>query len=96
MECTPCILGHIQRGGPPVAKDRILATKMGVAAVQGIIDGRTNVMVAEQDNVMHLVALGETIKHHKLVSKQLVDAQENILAVTAHPNVNCFQLSYLA
>jgi len=83
MECTPCILGHIQRGGSPVAKDRILATKMGVAAVQGLIDGKTNVMVAEQDNAMHLIPLEEAIKHHKLVSKQLVDAQQNILALTA-------------
>ncbi len=83
MECTPCILGHIQRGGSPVAQDRILATKMGVAAVQGIIEGKTNVMVAEQDNAMHLVALEEAIKHHKLVSQQLIDAQQNILALTA-------------
>jgi len=29
IDCTPCILGYIQRGGSPVAKDRILATKMG-------------------------------------------------------------------
>jgi len=83
MECTPCILGHIQRGGSPVAKDRILATKMGVAAVQGIMDGKTNVMVAEQDNAMYLIALEEAVKHHKLVSQQLVDAQQNILALTA-------------
>ena len=83
IECTPCILGHIQRGGSPVAKDRILATKMGVAAVQGIIDGETHVMVAERANAMHFVALKEAIMHHKLVSKHLVDAQENILALTA-------------
>jgi 6-phosphofructokinase 1 len=83
MECTPCILGHIQRGGSPVAKDRILATKMGVAGVQGLIDGKTNVMVAEQDNAMHFIPLEEAIKHHKLVSQQLVDAQQNILALTA-------------
>jgi len=83
MECTPCILGHIQRGGSPVAKDRILATKMGVAAVQGLIDGKTNVMVAERDNAMHFITLEEAIKHHKLVSQQLVDAQQNILALTA-------------
>ncbi len=83
IECTPCILGHIQRGGSPVAKDRILATKMGVAALQALIEGKTNVMVAEQDNAMHLIPLEEAVKHHKLVSQQLVDAQQNILALTA-------------
>lgn len=83
IDCTPCILGHIQRGGSPIAKDRILATKMGVAAIQAIMDGKNNVMVAEQDNAIYFIALEQAIKHHKLVSKQLVDAQQNILALTA-------------
>ncbi|WP_442871939.1 6-phosphofructokinase [Colwellia sp. 12G3] len=83
IECTACLLGHIQRGGSPIAKDRILATKMGVAAVQAIISGETNVMVAEKNNAMHLIVLDEAIKHQKLVSKQLIDAQQNILALTA-------------
>jgi 6-phosphofructokinase 1 len=83
IDCTPCILGHIQRGGTPVAKDRILATKMGVASVQALVEGRSNVMVAEQNNAMQFICLDEAIKHHKLVSKQLVDAQQNILALTA-------------
>lgn len=83
IECTPCILGHIQRGGSPIAKDRILGTKMGVAAIQAIIHGDSNVMVAERNNAMHLVLLDEAVKHQKLVSQQLIDAQRNILALTA-------------
>ena len=83
IECTPCILGHIQRGGSPIAKDRILATKMGVAAVQALIDGESNIMVAEQNNAMNFITLDEAIKHKKVVSKQLIDAQQNILALTA-------------
>ena len=83
IECTACVLGHIQRGGSPVAKDRILATKMGVAAVQALMGGKNNVMVAEKNNTMCFVALEESVKHHKLVSKQLIDAQQNILALTA-------------
>jgi 6-phosphofructokinase 1 len=35
-----CILGHLQRGGSPTARDRILATKLGIAAVDGILNGR--------------------------------------------------------
>lgn len=83
IECTACLLGHIQRGGSPVAKDRILATKMGVAAVQALIAGKSNVMVAEKNNAMCFTVLEESVRHHKLVSTQLIDAQQNILALTA-------------
>ncbi|NQZ82244.1 MAG: 6-phosphofructokinase [Colwellia sp.] len=83
IDCTPCILGYIQRGGSPVAKDRILATKMGVAAVQAIIADKSNVMIGEQNNAIVFVPLTDAIKHKKQVSQSLVAAQENILALTA-------------
>ncbi len=83
IDCTACVLGHIQRGGSPVAKDRLLATKMGVAAVQALVDGKRNIMIAEQNNAISHIALEQAVKHHKVVSQQLVDAQENILALTA-------------
>jgi 6-phosphofructokinase 1 len=37
-------LGHIQRGGAPSAKDRILASRMGLSAIEGLLDGQKNVM----------------------------------------------------
>ncbi len=83
IDCTACVLGHIQRGGSPVPKDRLLATKMGVAAIQAIIKGETNIMIAEQHSAICYIALEQTVKHHKVVNQQLVDAQENILALTA-------------
>jgi 6-phosphofructokinase 1 len=83
VDCTPCVLGYIQRGGSPVAKDRILATKMGVAAVQAIIADESNVMIGEQNNCIVLVPLVDAIKHKKQVSQSLVAAQQNILALTA-------------
>ncbi len=83
IDCTACVLGHIQRGGSPVAKDRLLATKMGVAAVQALVDGKSNIMIAEQNNAISHIELEQAVKHHKVVSQQLVDAQENILALTA-------------
>jgi 6-phosphofructokinase 1 len=83
IDCTACVLGHIQRGGSPVPKDRLLATKMGVAAVQAIIEGETNIMIAEQNSAICRIALEHAVKHHKVVNQQLVDAQENILALTA-------------
>jgi len=83
IDCTACILGYIQRGGSPVAKDRILATKMGVSAVQELIAGNSNVMVAERNNQLLTVPLSVAIQHVEKVSENLVSAQENILALTA-------------
>lgn len=83
IECTACVLGHIQRGGSPVPKDRLLATKMGVAAVQAIIEGKHDIMIAENNSAICHIALEDAVKHRKVVNQQLVDAQENILALTA-------------
>ena len=43
------ILGHLQRGGSPTAQDRILSTRMGVAAVDALIEGQRNTMVQLPD-----------------------------------------------
>ena len=87
VDCPLCTLGYIQRGGSPVAKDRIIATKMGVAAVQAIKEDKSNVMIGEKNHVMCLVPLIEAIKHQKKVSPFLVDAQENILSITQQTEV---------
>lgn len=83
IDCPLCTLGYIQRGGSPVAKDRLLATKMGVASVQAIINGKTNLMIGEINNAISYVPLSAAVKHQKKVSQVLVDAQENILALTS-------------
>jgi 6-phosphofructokinase 1 len=83
IDCTACILGYIQRGGSPVAKDRILATKMGVSAVQEIVAGNSNVMIGERNNQLITVPLSVAILHQETVSENLITAQENILAITA-------------
>lgn len=81
IDCTPCVLGHIQRGGSPVAKDRTLATKMGVAAINYALSGVTLKMTAEQNNRVVAVPLSEVIKHQKRVSQHLIDAQENLTEI---------------
>ena len=83
IDCAACILGHIQRGGSPVGKDRILATKLGIAAVQAIIDGKTMIMLGECENELAEVPLIDAIKHTKQVSAKLVRAHQEILALTA-------------
>lgn len=58
------VLGHIQRGGPPTIRDRVLASKLGAAAVESLINGTENVMVGEVHNKINLTPL-ETIWTNK-------------------------------
>ncbi len=47
VECRVCTLGHIQRGGSPIAIDRILASNLGIAAVEGLLKGKEGHAVGE-------------------------------------------------
>lgn len=78
-----CVLGHIQRGGSPVAKDRILATRLGVASVHAANKGETDIMLGELKSEIVSVPLSEAIMHQKKVEENLVAAQEDILALSA-------------
>lgn len=60
VECKVAILGYLQRGGSPVASDRVLATGLGVAAVEAILAGKNEIMVATKDNQMCEVNFSET------------------------------------
>ena len=44
------ILGHLQRGGAPTSFDRLLASKLGVAAVEGLMQGKDDVMAGTIKN----------------------------------------------
>jgi 6-phosphofructokinase 1 len=61
FEIRLTILGHIQRGGSPSAFDRLLATRMGVKAVQCVRDGLSGVMVALSGREMKPIALEDAI-----------------------------------
>jgi 6-phosphofructokinase 1 len=67
------ILGHIQRGGYPSAFDRSLATRMGVKAVEFLLAGESDVMVALDGREMLPLALSEVIGKRKLVSQEYYD-----------------------
>lgn len=45
IDLRVCILGHTQRGGAPTAQDRVLASRLGAAAVEALLDGHSDVMV---------------------------------------------------
>ncbi|WP_026897437.1 6-phosphofructokinase [Daejeonella oryzae] len=57
------ILGHIQRGGPPSCMDRVLASRLGVAAVEALMEGRKGEMVGVVNQKIHYTPFGNAIKH---------------------------------
>lgn len=67
------ILGHIQRGGSPTAFDRMLAARMGIKAVQALLDGQTDVMVALQGRNMELVPLNEVVDKKRFASGDYIE-----------------------
>jgi len=69
LESRSMVLGHLQRGGNPTAFDRVLGTRLGVAAVELIAKGEFGKMVALQCNQIVPVALGEAIEQ-KLVTDE--------------------------
>jgi 6-phosphofructokinase 1 len=65
-------LGHIQRGGSPTAFDRILASRLGVGAVEGLINGQTGVMVGVINNKLSYTPFRDCISLSKPISDELV------------------------
>lgn len=59
QEARLCILGHIQRGGPPTCLDRVIASRMGFSAVECLLEGRHNVFVGILNNKMNYVPLDQ-------------------------------------
>ena len=61
------MLGHIQRGGTPTAFDRVLATRLGLAAIRGTHDGAWGMMTSLQGNEIKLVTLAEAVAEVRTV-----------------------------
>jgi 6-phosphofructokinase 1 len=66
------VLGHMQRGGSPTCFDRVLACRMGVIAVESLLDGETNCMVGVMNNKMELTPLNQAIKGNSKINKELL------------------------
>src|SRR5690606_909964 len=70
------VLGHMQRGGPPSCFDRVLASRMGVRAVEALLEGKTNLMVGIQDNAITLTPISKAIKGHTKIDRELLRVSE--------------------
>ena len=72
------ILGHLQRGGSPTARDRILASRTGVGAIEAIMQGQRNVMIGVRNNEVVYVPLSEAIRADKPFDKKLITVLEEL------------------
>lgn len=66
------VLGHMQRGGNPSCFDRVLASRMGVKAVESLLEGKSNYMVGIKDTQIVLIPIDEAIKAHTAIDKELI------------------------
>ena len=73
LDSRVCVLGHIQRGGSPTARDRVLASKLGVAAVKALLEGKSGYMVGEINWQIAYTPLQRTWQKEKKLNAQLVE-----------------------
>lgn len=67
------ILGHLQRGGKPSAFDRILASRMGVAAIEALMEGQRNVMIGIHNDRIINVPIAKAIKEDKPINSEPIN-----------------------
>ena len=67
------ILGHLQRGGSPTAQDRILASRMGIAAIQALLEYQRNVMIGIRENEIDYIPFQKAIKKDRDISEELLE-----------------------
>jgi 6-phosphofructokinase 1 len=71
-EVRVSVLGHMQRGGAPSCYDRVLASRMGVKAVESLLEGHNNVMVGTINNQMVLSPLENAVKGSTQINHELL------------------------
>ena len=72
------ILGHLQRGGSPTAHDRILASRLGAAAIDAIMEDQRNVMIGIEHDEIVYVPFSKAIKNDKPVKRDLVNVLKEL------------------
>ena len=71
-EVRVSVLGHMQRGGSPSCFDRVLATRLSVAAVELLLDGKSNLMVGLINNEVEFTELEKAVKGHHNINRELL------------------------
>ena len=78
VETRATVLGHLQRGGVPTAFDRVLASRMGAAAIDSIIEGVVNCCVCLVNNKMTFIDIEEAINMPRMVDLKLYKDAERL------------------
>ncbi|MBO0358137.1 6-phosphofructokinase [Hymenobacter sp. BT186] len=80
LDTRVTVIGHIQRGGSPSAADRMLASQIGIAAVEGLLNGMRNVMAGIVNRQLVYTPFNDTIHKKKLINQSFMRMVE-ILSV---------------
>jgi len=75
-EVRVSVLGHMQRGGSPSCFDRVLASRMGVKAVESLITGKSNYMVGLKNDIMDLTPFDQAVKGKSKINMELLRVSE--------------------
>ncbi|MCH8122249.1 MAG: 6-phosphofructokinase [Bacteroidetes bacterium] len=78
IELRVCILGHTQRGGAPTARDRVLASRLGKAAVDALISGEHGVMAGVLNNELVLTPFDVIRSQKKTINREIIELNEII------------------
>ena len=72
VDSRVCVLGHTQRGGSPTARDRVLAAKLGVSAVQALVEGMSGVMTGEIKREIVYQPISTVISRHPVSDPRMI------------------------
>jgi 6-phosphofructokinase 1 len=72
-ETKVTILGHLQRGGRPTCMDRVRSSRMGVAAVNALLEGKSGVMIGEINGEIVHTPFEQAIKYHNEINPMLLE-----------------------
>lgn len=75
-ESRVVIVGHIQRGGSPTTFDRVLASRLGVKAVEALLDGQNKIMVGFKNNHVSYTSLEDAISLNRTINKELLNISD--------------------
>jgi len=75
------ILGHVQRGGSPTCNDRFLASRLGIGAVEALIEGKKGIMIGEQCHKLVHIPFEKAIKHNQSLKPYLAEVMNILCSV---------------
>ena len=78
IESRATIIGHVQRGGSPTVRDRVVASQMGSKSVELLLEGKSNRIVCIKDSKVTDVDIEDGLKMKKDVPQELIDLAKKL------------------